>query len=156
MFGLGPGKIDLKLDKTNFKRGETITGKLTLTLNKPVKAKALLVQFYGTQPTGRPVSRTGVMGVPVRQRREERVIYSFDLNLDSEKEYSQGTKEYSFEIKIPRDLPQKPKVEGEGAMKGMARFMLSIAVPSINWFVKGKLDIPLAADITKAVQITIE
>ena len=47
MFGFGKKQIDVILEKFNFSPGETVKGKITLTLDKSVHAKQLRVALIG-------------------------------------------------------------------------------------------------------------
>ena len=106
----GKGRINIKIQRTGYAPGDTISGNVTFTLKKPVKARELSISLIGEQRTTRTSARQ-------RSTTMERIrIYDFKHQLDSEKEYSQG-QEYSFEIKIPADIlsvgPQIPELEGK-------------------------------------------
>jgi hypothetical protein len=90
-------------------------------------------------------------------------IYDFKLQLDSEKEYSEG-REYRFEIKIPADVlgmrPQMSEQEGKlGQVLKVAQTAAAItgAIPSrrLKWYLSAKLDVPGGLDISKKVDVTI-
>ena len=51
MFGFGKGKLDLKIQKTNYAPGDTISGDVALTLKKPVKAKEVSMSLIGEEVT---------------------------------------------------------------------------------------------------------
>lgn len=161
MFGFGKGKIEIVLEKYNYKPGETIRGKLFLKLNKPQKARELRVEFYGLLDT---VSNTRVRVGPAYRSsygsgtyrdRSTICVYSFKMPLDTEKEYTSG--EYEFEIGIPEDLLRRsaPPQDALGTTLQAAAYLLSGAVTVPRWYVEGILDIPGGLDVRKTVQVNI-
>ncbi len=99
------GKIDVILVKFRFSPGETIKGKILIDLKKPIKAKQLKIGFYGVKIFTERVQTQN--GIETRTRRE--FIHKFEMPLDDEKEYLKG--EYPFEIKIPENIQQNPKLQ---------------------------------------------
>lgn len=148
MFGFGKGKIDLKLEKLNFKPGETIKGTVSLELKEPIQARGLKVLFYGIAKQ----SQTGFSSSGgVKHRSNTKKIHNFEMTLDGEKEYKQG--EYNFKIAIPQNAVPKMPSGALGGMVQAAQFLG--AVPNIKWFVEAKLDIPKGFDVRKKIQINI-
>jgi len=144
MFGIGAGKIELKLEKTTFSPGETIEGQLLLSLNGPVKAKGVFVKLYAEQSFRQ------------KDKIETRRVYEFPLQLDGEKEYPKTTEplSYDFQIKVPESagqVQQRPSLSIGPITIGIG----SGAVGPLKWFVEGQLDIPLAFDIRNRVQLNI-
>jgi hypothetical protein len=156
----GRGKIDMSIQKTRYIAGDTISGSVTLTLNKPVKAREMTISLIGEYKTTvikrrdlvlgssrlggslRDRSRGMLMSDATRKsapqyelRKSEKTvnICGFNQQLDGEIEYSQ-LKEYRFRIKVTTDMPTSSVV---------------------NWYLLAKLDIPHERDITKKVPITI-
>jgi len=156
----GRGKIDISIQKTSCQPGDTISGAITLTLNKPVKAREMTLSLIGeyitivtdrvidpvpgVRPKGGLLWTRGSMLQSNEIRKVEPIhhykkstknvrIYGFKEQLDGETEYSQS-KEYRFRIKISTDMPTSSNV---------------------NWYLLAKLDIPHGRDITKKVRITI-
>ncbi|MFH1545006.1 MAG: hypothetical protein ABIE23_02870 [archaeon] len=151
MFGLGKGKIEIILEKYNFRPGETIKGKLSLTLKKPIKARQLRVEFVGLKTS----TSTG-FGVVQRNRKgsSQDYVHKFEMPLDGEKEYSGG--EYSFEIAIPADILQRGTGPGGGIGKTLqAAQFLSGTLTRISWYVQAALDIEKGMDVTKKVQVNL-
>jgi hypothetical protein len=179
MFGLGKGKIDISVQKTNYAPGDTISGNVALTVKKSVKAKEVSIYLIGEEVTtggggtvgwgggrtwGAGTSRTKSWGTHPTGSGEgptiER-IYEFKQQLDGEREYSQG-REYHFEIKIPADIlgmgPQAPEGRLGQALKvaqTVATLTGTIARRRLQWYLSAKLDIPSGLDISKKVDITI-
>jgi hypothetical protein len=167
MFGFGKGKIDIAIQKTNYTPGDTISGNVSLTLKKPVKAREVSISLIGehktTQTTPRVRGPMGGGGISTSTTTQTVRIYDFKQQLDSEKEYSQGG-EYRFEIKIPADTlsmrPQMTEQEGKlGQVLKVAQTAAAMtgAIPfqRIKWYLLAKLDVPSGLDISKKVDITI-
>ena len=157
----GKGKIHVALTRTGYAPGDTISGNVTLTLKKPVKAKEASISLIGEQTSTRV---GGMIGSGNRSMSTERSrIYDFKQRLDGEKEYTQGS-EYSFEIKIPADIltirPQMPElggVAGQGLKIAHAAAAMTGTIPlqRTRWYLVAKLDIPGGLDIKQKADITI-
>jgi len=158
----GKGKIQIAVTKTEYAPGDNISGELSLTLKKPVKANGVSISLIGEQK----VTRSGSMG-PGRQRTtttENIRIYDFKQKLDNAGEYSEG-REYKFKLKIPSDIlsakPQIPEMEdtlGQGLKiaQAAAALMGAISAQRTKWYLLAKLDIPGGLDIREKTDITIE
>lgn len=145
MFGFGQKQIEVVLDNLNFSQGDTIKGKVVLTLKKPTHGKALKVGLSGEKTVTQMSSRS--------TNRYIEPVFNFEMPLDGEKDYSKG--EYNFEIKIPSDLI-KPKSESlDGDVVGALKFVAGRSESSVRWYVKAKIDIPMRPDINNRVQINI-
>ncbi len=163
----GKGKIDVAIQKNHYVPGDIISGNVSLTLKKPVKAREVSISLVGehktTQTTtgvGGPMGSGGT-GMSTTTKTER--IYDFKQQLDNEKEYSQGG-EYRFEIKIPADTlsmhPQTSEVKGKlGQVLKVAQTAATMtgAIPfqRIKWYLLAKLDIPGGFDVSKKIDITI-
>lgn len=157
----GKGKINIAVQRTNYAPGDTISGKVALTLKKPVKAREVSISLIGEQKNTRVGGMTGNKEMSTTTQRIR--IYDFKQQLDSEKEYSQG-QEYRFEIKIPADIlstrPQMPELEGklgQGLKIAQAAAAMTGAIPfqQTKWYLLAKLDIPGGLDIKKTADVTI-
>jgi hypothetical protein len=166
MFG-SKGKINIAIQKTYYTPGDIISGDVSLSLKKPVKAREVSISLIGehktTQTTPRVGGSMGGGGMSMSTTTKTVRIYDFKQQLDSEKEYSQG-REYHFEIKIPADTmsmrPQMTEQEGKlGQVLKVAQTAAAMtgAIPfqRIKWYLLAKLDIPGGLDISKKVDITI-
>jgi hypothetical protein len=168
MFG-SKGKIDITIQKTNYAPGDLISGDVTLTLKKPVKAREVSMSLIGEQwVTTYSGSSTGVFGSGMRRgggmmgmggprmrrdgltigtRKEtykQRVhVYDFKQQLDGEKEYSEG-RVYHFEMKIPPDIVSAGPQDTGAAQSS-----------PVKWYLLAKLDIPGGLDVSKKIDITI-
>lgn len=142
------GKIEVSIPKTHFAPGETISGKVTLTIKKPIAAKEVSITLIGERTT---TSGGGLMGGEKKTVKER--VYDFKVSLDGEKEYDQA-KEYPFEIKLPADIldVRGPQLGGTAAQ---ALKFVTGAGSSTKWHLQAKLNIPRGIDIKKDVDITI-
>ncbi len=145
------GKIEVAVPGTHFAPGDTIAGKVTLTIKKPVAAKEVSVSLIGERTT---THGGGLAGGDRRQEKER--VYDFKVSLDGEKEYSQGG-EYPFEIKIPADILNVGGPQLEGAVGQAVKIAQVVAGggSSTKWHLQAKLDIPRGIDVKKDVDITI-
>lgn len=158
IFGLGRGKIEISLEKFNFSPGETIKGKVSLELKKPIRARELKVTFSGFKTTTRQMITS--QGAPSTETRKE-FIHHFDMPLDGEKEYQKG--EYPFEIKVPGDILQRISIPKEVSESGLGAVFKAAEILSsmtgittrIDWYLEASLEIPKAFDIKKKITINI-
>lgn len=144
VFGIGEGKVDIKLSKLQFTPGETISGTVTLSVNNPKKARGVRIEFFGEQVSG------------YGKNRQVRRVYEFALNLDTEKEYS-GYKEYPFQIAIPSNLFAPKTAEAQGVMGTVlqAAQLLGALQQPPQWYLVASLDLAMSFDISKKVQLNI-
>ncbi len=154
MFGFGKGKIELILEKYNFRPGETIKGKVSIKMNKPTKAKELRVEFAGIKNISTNNISFG-KGINTSKKTKTEFIHDFKMPLDGEKEYTQG--EYSFEITIPAGILGAGGSLPEGAAGTAIKTLQFLGGNStrIQWFVQATLDIEKSLDLNKKVQINI-
>ncbi|MFH1664242.1 MAG: hypothetical protein ABH986_05580 [archaeon] len=154
MFGFGKGKIELVLEKYNFKQGETIKGKVSVKMNKPTKAKELRVLFAGEKTTSSSSVSFGSTRDNTKKTKKV-FVHRFEMPLDGEKEYTQG--EYPFEIAIPAGILEAGGSLPEGAAGTAIKTIqfLSGSSSRIQWFVEAKLDIEKSFDVSKKVQINV-
>ncbi len=141
----GKGKIAITLQRTDYIRGDTISGTVALTLDKAVKAREISISLIGEGTTtvttpgifrGVGVGSGGTMSTTTKCTMR---FYDFKQQLDNEKEYGQGQQYYSFEMKIPADILNiRPQIIGQP-----------------KWHLLAKLDIPHGLDISKKVKVTI-
>ena len=164
---VGKGKIDIAIQKSHYAPGDIISGNVSLTLKKPVKAREVSISLIGEHKTTQTATGVGGPmgggGMAMSTTTKTVRIYDFKQQLDSQKEYSQGA-EYRFEIKIPADTlsmrPLTSEVEGKlGQVLKVAQTAAAMtgAIPfqRIKWYLLAKLDIPGGLDISKKVDITI-
>jgi len=155
------GKINIEMQRNHYAAGDTIVGRVSLTLKKPVKAKELSISLIGEQTSTRV---GGMMGSRDKSTSTEHTrIYDFRQQIDGEKEYTKES-DYGFEIKIPADIlsikPQMPElggVAGQGLKIAQAAAAMTGSIPlqRTKWYLLAKLDIPGALDIKRKADITI-
>ena len=145
------GKIEVAIAKTHFAPGDTISGKVTLTIKKPVAAKELGVWLIGERTT---TSGGGLAGGD--RKTEKQRVYDFKVSLDGEKEYDKDG-EYPFEIKIPADILNigGPQLGGAAGQAIKIAQVVTGGGSSTRWHLQAKLDIPRGIDVKKDVDITI-
>ncbi|MEM0359885.1 MAG: hypothetical protein QXK06_00930 [Candidatus Diapherotrites archaeon] len=151
LFGLGKGKIELTLEKFNFSPGDTIKGRIVLSMNKPTKARGIKARLWGE----RTITRTSYYNSGPRTEKRNQIIFNFELPLDGEKEYSSG--EYEFEIKVPNNILQSQQAPDGviGELAKAAAFLGGSFASQPRWYLEAKLDIPGGMDVSKRVQINI-
>jgi len=149
LFG-SKGSIELQLEKTIFKPGEEITGKLILKTNKPIKARELRILFYGlktmqvrTIRDGKSVEETHTIRIA-----ETKVV------LGTEKEYTY--EEHEFKIKIPENLPSIITPSLGGIQLGPVYLGRGYDFYTVEFLLDASLDIPAGFDINKKQKIYIE
>jgi hypothetical protein len=157
----GKGKINIAIQKSHYAPGDIISGNVSLTLKKLVKARGVSISLIGEQITTRG---GGIMSGGQTSTTTQRVrVYDFKQQLDSEKEYSQGG-EYRFEIKIPADtvsmrqlVPEQEGKLGQVLKVAQTAATMTGAIPfqRIKWYLLAKLDVPGGLDVSKKVDITI-
>jgi hypothetical protein len=146
MFGMGKGKIVLALDKMNYAHGETINGKVNMTLKKSINAKGVIATLFAEQ-TNTKFTGNGVQKQTIK-------VFDFSIPLDGEREY--GPSPYNYEFKIT--IPTKENVKApEGVLGGVvqAAKFLSQGSKNTKWFVEVKLDVPKGFDLRKKQQINV-
>jgi len=147
MFGFGQKQIDIALEKLNYSEGETIKGKVILNLKNPTHASALNVGIVGERLERETIAINGRLST---NRRIE-TVFSFNMPLDGEKDYSQG--EYNFEMKVPAGIARHSMPE-ETVMKTL-QILSGGRESDVRWYVTAKLDIHMRLDIKTRVQINI-
>jgi len=162
----GRGKIDISIQKARYAPGDTISGAVTLTLNRPVKAREMtlsLIGEYMTIVTDRvigpvPLQRKGVggslrggsLGVGGKMLQSDEIRKIAPIHY-----YERSTKNvqiYGF----------KEQLDGEIEYNQSTRYQFRIKITedmptssTVNWYLLAKLDIPHGRDITKNIPITI-
>lgn len=158
---LGKGKIEMRLQRTSFAPGDTISGNVSLSVKKPVKARGVSVSLIGEQKSTRVRGMTG--GNNMSRSTQTVRIYDFKLQLDGEAEYA-GDRNYNFEIKIPADIlnaksamPEMGGVLGQGLKIAKTAAAMTGALPfqQTKWYLMAKLDIPGGLDVKKKADVTI-
>ncbi len=146
VFGfLKGGKMSITLPKLNYTNGETINGTVILDLSKPKKARAVKIRIFAIRQN-RSMSSKG-------SSTSNQTIFDFSQNLDIEKEYPAGKKEYQFQIQVPA----KNKIEVEGGVGNALKAISALGnmMSPTYWYLETKLDIAGAMDINNKIQINV-
>jgi len=146
VFGIGEGKMEIKLPKTDYVYGESIRGKAVLTLNQPKKARGIRVELKAEHRVWKTRMEKG------RTQRYQQIetAYSFVLPLKGEGEFTSS--EYDFELIIPKNSLQPPSAPT------IKLGPITIGPPRdtpLQWFVIASLDLPLSLDIHSMTQIQV-
>jgi len=140
-FGILEGnKLDITTEKTSFVPGESIRGKLMLTLGAPKKANGLRIMFYGEY-----TKRSGKSSRTVR-------IFEQTIRLGEAKEYPAGTAIYDFELPIP----MFKRSDSPGIKIGP--FTLGGAIDPVamsKWYLDASLDVGMELDVNKKMKISM-
>jgi len=147
VLGIGEGSIEVQIEKQTYAPGEAMKGQVTLNLNAAKKARELRISFYGEitehhREHGKSHSHT-------------KRIYEQKLVLGGEQEYPAGSKTYPFELKVP-DIPPRTQ-SGEGVIGMAVGLFNNLTDPLANakWYLDSSLDISMAFDINKRLQLNI-
>jgi len=147
MLGLGPGKIELIVDRTNFSPGEKITGTIKLSLKKPVSARALKI--------GVKAIKTERVSSGGKSSTRNITLCDSKKDLDGEKEYPAGDKDYQFEIDVPVGVGKGPQLDGTLGNVVKAASILGGRSSNVKWYLTANLDVPRKFDVSKKLQIYV-
>ena len=150
MLGIGAGSIELQVNNLNFRPGEIIEGVLILKLKSTTKARGLFIRLIGERTT------THVEGNHVSQRTGK--IFDLPFQLDGEKDYPASPQglSYPFKIVIPTNMSIGASPGGTlGTIANVAQMFLPFGSGQTKWFIYGHLDMQLAFDVSKKLQINI-
>jgi len=154
VFGLFEGNVDMVLPTVNYRFGERLKGTVNVKLKEPKTADALMVHLYGEQQQksteirqGRAVDRYDVVRV-----------FQTDLPLAGKQSYKDQS--FPFEIQLPADPNPRTTLEAPKDLMGamvlaMTQPRYAPAAAPIRWFVEAHMDLPMAFDIRKKVQINL-
>lgn len=126
---LAPGDITIALDKAEYLPGDTISGKATLRLKKPMAARAFIFRFYGSAQRGKLTNR----------------VYDDDIQLSGKRTYG-NVEEFDFSFKIPADLEKYARLS-----ETYDELITDCAV----WHVELRLDLEKKTDIVESVRIKL-
>src|SRR3989344_5739711 len=128
IFGIGAGKIDLRLSGTNFHPGDTIDGFARLQMNESMQARGVVARFEVWR----------MEGGGKHQRRV--TLYEKKEQLDTERTYGphESLKQYTFKFTVPEGI-LNPAKHGNDFFGGIMGWMAENANKSINWEVQVKL-----------------
>jgi hypothetical protein len=147
VLGIGEGNINIVVDRTSFQRGETITGKVVLTLKQPKKAKGLRISLIAERDAYRHDSKG-------RRTKHTETVFSNPLRLGDEKEYPTGETSYDFKLTVP-DMGGSQQPSGVlGSVVGALAAMAANSSP-IRWRLDASLDLPMSFDINRKLSITV-
>jgi hypothetical protein len=140
MFDFMKGKIQVDILKTTYLPGEKIQGTVRMNIDKPIKARGVVVSLKATRTEGSGKHQRTV------------TLYEFEKQLDTEKEYRPQPYEYKFELDVPDLKLNVPNFSGffGGILNALAR------QNPVKWRVRANLDIPMGIDVSKEVSIDVQ
>lgn len=126
-------ELVIELDKKEFKKGESVIGRVFVRMSKPMIAHDLSVKFFGLKTI------VNKEGVPIQQDAKEEKLFKVKKELDGEKLYSNA--DYFFSLEIPADLNTQP-VSDTFIPKLMEQIRSYLGQKTIlEWFVEATLKI---------------
>jgi len=153
MFGLSKGTIEIQLDKNDFKKGETIKGKVVLQMKKTVTAKELTIRLIANQKIRQ--------GIGTNRSTRTMKVHDFKLNLDNEKEYPANQPLiYPFSIQIPAKFAREQMIPEQlgntlGKVAKVAQMMTG-SRSTTYWYLIANLNVPgMFNDVKKKIQINV-
>lgn len=151
VFGfLKKGNMKLELNKFSFSPGEEITGKVVMTLKKPVQARGVNIVLVAEQKT----TNVGFSSQGAKTQTKVEKVVEVPIPLDGEKEYGTQPYEYTFSVKVP-DVKNAQAPEGALGTAVKAAAYLTQGAHALNWYVEAKLDVPKGFDLGKKQAITV-
>jgi len=149
----GKEKITMMLEKYNFNPGDTIKGKVSLNLKKPLKARKMEVSFIGQRKEKYRNSQG-------RTSYRNTKVFDFTMPLGPEKDYQNDS--FNIEIKIPSDIlqqcraPSTPELDGTlGKVVAVGTALSGNRYYPVEWMVCAQLDVPMKLDVKKTQKIML-
>lgn len=152
--GVGVGSIAIDVQQTDYKLGDTVSGKINLQLEEATEAKRLVVRLFAIG--SRTHFEKNEAGKTTVQERE--TLYSFDLEVDGEKSYEEGAHIYEFSLTIPADAENEPSTEDTGILGDVVKFASSLSQGvkrPTQWKLRAFLDIPWKRNLKKELDIEV-
>lgn len=148
--GIGEGTLEIKLDQSKvlFTPGETINGQIILTLTEPKKAKSLLACFYGEVSEKR-------YGPNNQTTTTTRKIEYTEVKISEQKEYPKGQSTYKFAITVPQIAISGNSYSPSAGILGNLVNNLIDPIRTAKWYLACKLDVEMAFDMNKHIQLNI-
>ena len=134
--GLGRGAIRVELDRTRVAPGDTLHGRVILSVPEAVDAKRLVVALCAHHHTAE--------------------IYRFELELAGAQAFA--NRDVAFELLVPFDALQKQAAAGSHPIADVVRTVssaLSQPPGQVTWSVNAQLDIPWGRNLAHALAIVI-
>lgn len=143
ILGIGAGKMELRLNRTDLHPGETVEGTATLAMNEQMNARGVFAEFWAERTERRGKSSYA------------RILYKKEERLDTEKLYNPGRQvQYQFKFNVPEGILNASE-SGNDLIGGVMGFLREMGNNGIRWYVKVKLDLPMAFDVSKTIQIKV-
>jgi hypothetical protein len=150
--GLGRGTVRVELDRTKAAPGDTLKGRVVLSLPEPVDAKRLVVSLVATQRMVE-LRRQGRGTTPMSTRSE---VFRLDAELGTARAYTSDT--MTFELLVPFDALDKRADPAAHPIAEAVRNVASVLEPttgSVEWVVEAALDVPWGRNLAHEVGIVV-
>jgi hypothetical protein len=169
MFGIGAGKVEIYIPKMAYAAGEAIQGTMAVTVNSPVKARGVFLKLFAEQKFREYTHDIGSHHSSGQSHMTTvtRTVYNFVLQFDGEREYQKTLQplNYSFRVYVPQEATSLRQSAGSGGPVisigpikiGGSGFIGGGTGPigPPEWFLEGYLDLPMAFDVSKRIQLNI-
>ena len=174
MFGIGAGKVEIRIPKIAYVVGEPIEGTLVLLVNSPVKARGVFLKLCADQKYREYVYDSGSHHSHGfgqgngHWTTTTKTVYNFVLQFDGEREYPKTPQPlvYPFRIFVPKEAETLRQYTGSS---GLGSPVVSIGQLQIgggdsmgggptgppDWYLVGYLDLPFAFDVSTRVMLSI-
>jgi len=151
MFGIGAGKIEIRIPKIAYVVGEAIEGDLILSMNSPQKARGVFLRLYAEQKYREYTHGSGSHHSHGHWETTSRRVHEFVLQFDGEREYPKTSQPLVYPFRIY--VPQQAHILRQNASGGFTGGAGPVGYP--EWFLEAYLDLPLAFDVQTRVQLSI-
>jgi len=151
--GIGVGKLELLLVKSDLRAGETIDGRLSLRLEKPLEAKRLVVGVRATEKRDKKVRDADGS---TRTETETVTFWELVEELGGKRTYRDDA--WDVHLKIPADvLPREAQMPG-GFLGDVVRAAQALGVARrrpLSWSVFAVLEIPWKKNLRASRDIVV-
>ena len=137
------GKIEITPEKYSYSSGETIKGKITFKLKKPVEASELNIRLLGERIDNDHSNK---------ESSSKSTIFDFTQPIDGKKVYSASEQVYDFSIKTPKNIVTN--IKGITGTLVKSAMILSSKSTMVKWYLIATLEAK-GVNVTKSIQINI-
>ena len=150
--GLGRGTVRVEPDRTKAAPGDTLRGRVVLTLPEAVDASRLVVSLVASQRMIE-LRRQGRGTTPMSGRAE---VFRIDSELGPARAYTGDT--FAFELLVPFDALDKRAAPNAHPIADAVRSVASVLQPSegpIEWAVVAELQISWGRNLDHEVAVVV-
>ncbi len=149
--GIGIGEVTIETNQDKYVVGDKVKGTVTLNLEDPIDAKALLIEL---KVVGR--RRDFSSDEDEKPDVERDVLYRQEIKLDEEKSYPAGASEYDYTFELPEDYDQKDEDFG-GIASELTRVVTQFTDQEkpTTWTLTATLDVPWKRNLSSAKALDV-